>query len=70
MADRKMFRHPSEMKTDEPREPVSARVKVSTKALLERAAKENGLSVGLMIGNVLDDYAAFIASTPKAKDKK
>ena len=70
MTDRPKFRHPSEMPVEEPREPVSARVKKSTKDLLERAAKENGHSVGHMIGNVLDDYAAFLASPQKAKGRK
>lgn len=57
--DKTAFRHPKDMKKDE-RTPVSARVKVETKGVLEQAAKKHGLSVGLLVANILDDYAEWL----------
>ena len=57
------------MEPDVPREPVSARVKKTTKKALEAAAKEYGLSIGSLVGNILDDYVAYLESKPsKRKD--
>jgi hypothetical protein len=55
------FRRPEEM-SSETRAPVSARVKASTKDILEKAAKRTGLSLGELIGNVLDDYVEWLNS--------
>mgnify|MGYP001611487350 CR=1 FL=1 len=57
------FRRPSEMEKDEELEPLSVRVRKSTKAALERAARENHLSLALLVSNVLDDYVTFLKST-------
>lgn len=61
------FRRPSEMPRDEKRVPVSARVKEATQVALARAAKEQKLSVGLMIANILDDYVAWLEAEPQRK---
>jgi uncharacterized protein (DUF1778 family) len=53
------------MAANEERTPVSARVKVQTKELLEKTAKEHGLSLALLISNVLDDYAEWLREKPK-----
>ena len=63
------FRHPSEMVAPEERTPVSARVKVVTKEALEEEAKKHGLSLGLLVANVLDDYADWLESH-SVKSKK
>lgn len=68
MTDAK-FRKPSEMAKTEPRVPVSARLKESTKASLDNAAKEHGLSVGELVSNVLDDYVTWL-SHQKSKRRK
>ena len=47
------------------RTPVSARVKLATKETLEKRAKTYGLSLGLLISNVLDDYAAWLDTEKK-----
>jgi uncharacterized protein (DUF1778 family) len=54
------FRHPKDMNPKEEREPVSARLKISTKAILEEAAKKHKLSLAELISNVLDDYAEWL----------
>jgi predicted HicB family RNase H-like nuclease len=54
------FRHPSEMPTHEQREPISARVPKSVKKTLEEVARENGLSLGELIGNILEDYVKWL----------
>lgn len=58
------FRHPKEMGKDE-RTPVSARVKIETKEALEQAAKKHKLSLGLLVANILDDYANWLRGQPK-----
>ena len=65
MANPKGFRHPSEMEVPVDRTPVSARVKLATKETLEKRAKTYGLSLGLLISNVLDDYAAWLDTEKK-----
>ncbi len=65
--DRPKFRRPNEMPKDEKRAPVSARVKETTRVILATAAKEQDLSIGLLIANVLDDYAAWLKYDVKAK---
>ena len=57
------FRHPKGMTKDE-RTPISARVRLETKKALERAAKKHGLSIGLLVANVLDDYAVWLEKNP------
>lgn len=54
------FRHPKEMNAKEAREPVSARLKLSTKTALEEAAKKHKLPLAELISNVLDDYAKWL----------
>jgi hypothetical protein len=46
---------------------VSARVRVDTKDVFRKAAKANGLSVALLVANVLDDYATGLEKQLKAK---
>ena len=53
------FRLPKDMKT-ESKTPISARVKESTKETLEKAAKKEKISIGLLVSNILDDYAAWL----------
>jgi hypothetical protein len=69
MPETKGFKHPTEMQAPEERTPVSARVKIKTKAVLEREAKKGGLSVGTVISNVLDEYAEWLLEHPE-KSKK
>lgn len=64
------FRHPSEMPKDEERTPVSARVKLDTKAVLEKAAKENGLSLALLMAHVLEDYASWLKEQGKSESRR
>ena len=54
------FRRPEEMTQDEPKDPISARVPRSTKACLQKEAKKVGISIGALIGNVLEDYVRWI----------
>lgn len=69
MADSK-FRRPSEMKPPEDREPLSTRVKVSTRKALLKAAEEQNLSLAELVANVLDDYVAWLNSQPKSPSRK
>ena len=61
------WRRPKEMDPTEKREPVSARLKLSTKDTLEVEAKENGLALAELIANVLDDYVAWLGGPRKKK---
>lgn len=59
------FRLPNEMKTEEERTPVSARLKLSTKKILDKAAKDNDLSLALLMANILDDYAEWLKTNER-----
>ena len=61
------FRHPSEMQGDEVKVPVSVRVKTSTRDELELVAKKHGLSLALLVSNVLDDYVMWLDSDGKKR---
>ena len=54
------FRLPEEMPTNEERTPVSARLKVKTKKVLQAAANKQGLRLGSLIEHVLDDYVDWL----------
>jgi len=60
------FRLPNEITRVE-RAPISARVKINTKTLLEKAAKKSGVSLALFAANVLDDYADWLKKSRKRK---
>lgn len=59
------FRHPSEMPITEKREPVSARVPISVKKILEEVAKKNGLATSELISNILEDYVRWLKEEEK-----
>ena len=61
------FRHPKEMNSRKERVPLSTRVLVDTKDALEKAAKDNGLSLAELSSNVLDDYANWLNSEKQNK---
>lgn len=61
------FRLPSEMNSRKERAPLSTRVTVDTKEVLERAAKEAGLSLAEFVANVLDDYAEWVKKAGKKR---
>lgn len=62
------FRRPNEMKADaEERVPVSARIRKSTKLLLERESKKAGLSLAEVVSNTLEDYAQWLNDGPNRK---
>lgn len=54
------FRHPKEMNSRKDRVPLSTRILMDTKSVLEKAAEENGLSLAELTANVLDDYASWL----------
>lgn len=55
------YKDPSEYKTaKEDRLPVGARIKVSKKLTLERAAKGQGMSLGELLSKVIEDYAEWL----------
>jgi uncharacterized protein (DUF1778 family) len=58
--DRPKFRRPSEMPKGDKRVPLSARVKEETRDALAKAAKEQKLSIGLIVSNILDDYVDWL----------
>jgi hypothetical protein len=60
--NRPKFRRPSEMTKEDKRVPLSARVRVETKNTLLKVAKEQKLSIGLVVSNILDDYIAWLES--------
>lgn len=60
MNEKIKFRRPSEMAPEEKREPVSARLKTSTKKALEKEANKNGIPIAMLISNILDDYVAWL----------
>ncbi len=45
--------------------PLSTRILADTRKILEKAAKENGLSLAELTANVLDDYANWLGSEKK-----
>jgi hypothetical protein len=63
------FRHPKEMSSRKERVPLSTRVLIDTKALLEKATKENGLSLAELSSNILDDYANWLKNENSKKTK-
>lgn len=58
--DMTKFKRPEEYKKKESTVPVSIRIKVSSRAILEREAKKAKLSPSSLMGKVLDDYAEFL----------
>lgn len=59
------------MKTDaEERVPISARIRKSTRLLLERESKKAGLSLAEVVSNTLEDYAEWLNSGHKRKVRK
>lgn len=57
----KAFRKPQEMVEDEVTVPMYARVKPSTKAVLEKAAKDiKGLTFSKLVSTILDDYVEWL----------
>jgi hypothetical protein len=65
MAADTRFRKPSEMTKDEKRTPVSTRLKLSTKEILEREAKKTGIPLAMLVSNILDDYVAWLTAKGK-----
>jgi hypothetical protein len=65
--DKPKFRRPSEMTREDKRVPVSARIKKETRDLLVKAAKEQKLSIGLIVANILDDYVMWLESESKKR---
>ena len=63
------FRHPKDMNSRKDRVPLSTRVLLETKALLEKAADAHGLSIAELTSNVLDDYANWLRSEGLKKKK-
>ncbi len=59
------------MKADaEDRVPVSARIRKSTRQLLEREAKKAGLSLAEVVSNTLEDYAQWLNGNGSRKRGK
>lgn len=61
------FRHPKEMGSRKERVPLSTRILLDSKEILERASQENGLSLAELTANVLDDYAKWLIEEKKKK---
>lgn len=59
------FKHPKDMVQDKEKTPVSARITVPTKKLLEKAAKKHNLSLSSLISNILEDYGEWLSSNKK-----
>ena len=59
------FRLPGDMKPKKDKVPLSTRVFAETKDLLEKAAKEQGLALSELVGNIVDDYAAWLRAKKK-----
>lgn len=59
------FRHPSEMASRKERAPLSTRVLIETKEVLEKAAKESGLALSELVANILEDYADWLKTKKK-----
>ncbi|MGK5086016.1 hypothetical protein WDW86_00515 [Bdellovibrionota bacterium FG-2] len=68
MSDHPSFKRPAEMKikADE-RVPVSTRIHESTRDFLNREAEKNGLSLALLLSNVIEDYATWLRAESKKK---
>lgn len=58
------FRKPGEI-TKEKTAPFSGRIKQSAKDILEDAATKEGLTVGYLMGRILEDYADWLRDTKK-----
>jgi uncharacterized protein (DUF1778 family) len=59
------------MKADaEDRVPVSARIRKSTRQLLEREAKKVGLSLAEVVSSTLEDYAHWLNESGSRKRGK
>ena len=52
------------------RVPLSTRVLEETNAALKVHAKKNGMALGELAANVLDDYVIWLISSLKESDKK
>jgi hypothetical protein len=47
--------------------PVSCRIEGATREFLEKEAKSNGLSLALLMANVVEDYVAWLKEQAKSR---
>jgi predicted HicB family RNase H-like nuclease len=59
------FRKPKDIRPEEVRVPVSARIPESVRDFLAKEAKKHGHSLGKLIESVLEDYAKFLKSNAR-----
>ena len=65
--ERKM---PEDMAAKKKRLPLSTRVLEETHAVLQVHAKKNGMTLGELAANVLDDYVVWLINSLKDSDRK
>lgn len=66
----KRFKKPEEFSPKEERVQLGARVRVESKVILEKAAKEHDLTLSSLVAHVLDQYAEWLLEDgEKAKVK-
>ena len=62
------FRKPDEMTSGrDTKVPVSCRIEAATREFLEKEAKSNGLSLALLMANVVEDYVAWLKEQAKSR---
>lgn len=57
------------VKSEDERTPLSTRVKVETKELLEKEAKSRKVTVSTLAAAILDDYTSWLNTELKSKKK-
>lgn len=63
-------RLPKEMAAKQKRVPVSARILEETSAVLKVHAERNGMSLGELVANVLDDYVIWLVQALKEEKNR
>lgn len=56
----KRFKRPNEFQPKEDRVQIGARVRSESRLVLEKAAKENDLTLSSLVAHVLDQYAEWL----------
>lgn len=64
------FRHPGEIEDGPKKVPVSTRVSVELREVLENYASANGRSLAEIMAMALEDYAKWLRTQPKRWKKK
>jgi hypothetical protein len=65
------FRRPDEMSPErDTKVPVSSRIQASTREFLEKESKASGLSLALLLGNIIEDYAEWLRGQRKPESRR